>query len=265
MAKRRMFTLDIVDSDAFLTLPLSAQALYFHLGMRADDDGFVGKPITIMKTIGANNGDIEILINKKFLLYFQNEGVIVVKHWWMHNQKRKDRYNETTYKEIAETLYLNENKAYTLVNTKNKYLKLENNTWQENGNQMAPQDKLNKDKLSKDNISKGNNNDITRYKHSEECKKLYEKLLSIGYVDEFDLEEDDYLAYFDNRIEDYGIKDVKIKLDYFINQVSHPFNNNGELIYKLNEEAENISNRFLYLKMAMDNGFRKIERMKEND
>lgn len=143
MAKRRMFTLDIVDSDAFLTLPLSAQALYFHLGMRADDDGFVGKPITIMKSIGANSVDMELLIQKKFVLYFDEQGVIVVKHWWMHNQKRKDRYTETTYKKLANSLYLNDNGAYTFDKTNSKYI-----AWQPDGNQVATQDKLNKDKLS---------------------------------------------------------------------------------------------------------------------
>ena len=85
MANKRMFNIKIVDSDAFLDMPLSTQCLYFHLNMRADDDGFVGNPKRIQRLIGASDDDLKLLIVKKFILTFEN-GVIVIKHWRIHNK-----------------------------------------------------------------------------------------------------------------------------------------------------------------------------------
>ena len=112
MAERRMFALKIVDSDAFLDLPLSAQALYFHLGMHADDDGFLNNANRITRTIGASANDLEILLEKRFLLSFPS-GVIVVKHWKMHNQIKGDRYKRTQYQEEFQKLRIKSNKSYT--------------------------------------------------------------------------------------------------------------------------------------------------------
>lgn len=119
MAERRMFAKSIVDSDAFLDMPLSTQCLYFHLNERADDDGFVGNAQRIVKLIGANTDDLTLLIAKKFLLSFET-GVVVVKHWLIHNYIRKDRYNETNYKDEKNLLYLNENNSYTFKDTGKK-------------------------------------------------------------------------------------------------------------------------------------------------
>ena len=113
MAKKRMFTIDIVDSDAFLEMPPSAQALYFHMNMRADDDGFVGNPKKIMRTVGAAEDDLKLLIAKKFLIIFEN-GVIVIKHWRMHNTLSAYRYHETNYVSEKDMLRLKRNGAYTL-------------------------------------------------------------------------------------------------------------------------------------------------------
>lgn len=112
MANKRMFNLSIVDSDAFLDLPLSTQALYFHLNMRADDDGFIGNPKKISRTIGASEDDLKLLVLKRFVLVFEN-GVIVIKHWRMHNTIRKDRYQQTNYIEDLKHLYIKENGSYT--------------------------------------------------------------------------------------------------------------------------------------------------------
>lgn len=112
MANKRMFSLSITDSDAFLSLPLTAQALYFHLGMRADDRGYVDKPVAILKMVSATNGDMENLISKKFVLFRAN-GLVLIKHWNLNNTLRKDRLKETTYKEDLTTLYLDENNSYT--------------------------------------------------------------------------------------------------------------------------------------------------------
>jgi hypothetical protein len=113
MAERRMFAKTIIDSDAFLEMPQSTQNLYFHLSMRADDDGFVNNPKSIMKQIGSQDDDIKVLIGKKFILAFES-GVIVIKHWKLHNYIAKDRYKETKYKEEMAMLSLDENNSYTL-------------------------------------------------------------------------------------------------------------------------------------------------------
>jgi hypothetical protein len=147
MAERRMFTMKIVDSDAFLDMPLSTHALYFHLSMRADDDGFVNNPRKIQRMIGASDDDLRLLLAKRFILGFEN-GVVVIKHWRMHNLLRKDRYNPTQYIEEKSTLEIKEDGAYTEKEDGN----LLATTWQPNGNHLATQDRLGKDRIVKDSI-----------------------------------------------------------------------------------------------------------------
>ena len=113
MAERRMFAKTIIDSDAFLEMPLSTQALYFHLSMRADDDGFVNNPKKVQRVIGATDDDLKILIAKSFVLVFES-GVIVIKHWRINNYIRNDRYKGTVYTEEKELLSVKENGSYTL-------------------------------------------------------------------------------------------------------------------------------------------------------
>ena len=111
MAERRMFAKTIIDSDAFLEMPISARLLYYDLSMRADDDGFNNSPIKVMRSIGATRDDLNILIARKFIIPFDN-GVVVIKHWRIHNYIRKDTYNETPYKEQKAMLEFDENNAY---------------------------------------------------------------------------------------------------------------------------------------------------------
>lgn len=113
MAQKRMFSKTIIDSDAFLDMPHSTQLLYFHLNMRADDDGFINNCKNIMRMVGCKEDDLKILITKKFVLPFES-GVIVIKHWRIHNYIQNDRYTETKYKEEKAMLSLDENKAYTI-------------------------------------------------------------------------------------------------------------------------------------------------------
>ena len=155
MAERRMFTQKIVDSDAFLDMPLSSQALYFHLNMRADDDGFVNNPKKIQRMIGASEDDLKLLVAKRFVLGFET-GVIVIKHWRMHNLLRKDRYNPTQYQEEMALLDLKDNGSYTEKALEIPLLEAPNpngnqmaTTWQPNGNQMATQDRIGKDSIGK--------------------------------------------------------------------------------------------------------------------
>ena len=113
MAQKRMFTMKIVDSDAFLEMQLSTQCLYFHLNMRADDDGFIGNTKRIMKITGASEDDLRLLIAKRFVLTFE-DGVIVIKHWRMHNTLSRDRYAETSYTDEKKMLLLKDNGSYSL-------------------------------------------------------------------------------------------------------------------------------------------------------
>ena len=138
MANKRMFSLQIVDSDAFLDMPQSAQLFYYHLCMRADDEGFVGNPKKIMRIVGIQEDDFKILLAKRFIILFKS-GVVVIKHWLIHNTIRMDRFAPTTYYTEKNLLIIKENKAYTELATSGVPI----------GNQLVPQVKLSKVKLSK--------------------------------------------------------------------------------------------------------------------
>ena len=140
MAERRMFAKSIIDSDAFIEMPMSARLLYYDLSMRRDDDGFVNSPRKIMRMIGASNDDINILIARKFVIAFEN-GVVVIKHWRIHNYIRNDRYKETNYKEQKALLEYDENKAYRLMDTNGI----------PNVSKLDTQVRLGKDRLGKGN------------------------------------------------------------------------------------------------------------------
>lgn len=113
MAERRMFAKALIDSDLFLDLPLSAQSLYFHLSLRADDDGFVGNPRKIQRMVGSNDDDMKLLVLKQFILVFES-GVIVIRHWRLHNYIRNDRYKETIYTEEKAQISVGKDNLYTV-------------------------------------------------------------------------------------------------------------------------------------------------------
>lgn len=113
MAQKRMFRLDVLETDAFMEMPLTTQALYFWLGLKADDDGFVGNPNMVTRNVGASSDDLKLLIAKGFLIQFA-DGVVVVKHWRMHNTLSANRYKETKYMEDKSILKIKDNKAYSL-------------------------------------------------------------------------------------------------------------------------------------------------------
>ena len=112
MAERRMFAKTIVDSDMFIDMPMSARLLYYDLAMRADDDGFVNSPKKIMKFVGASVDDMNVLIAKQFIIPFES-GVVVIKHWKIHNYIQKDRYKATSYQAEKESLTLKNGMYYT--------------------------------------------------------------------------------------------------------------------------------------------------------
>ena len=157
MAERRMFAKTIIDSDSFLDMPVSARLLYYDLGMRADDDGFVNSPKKIMKMIGATQDDLSILILKKFIIPFES-GVVVIKHWKIHNYIRKDTYNETTYKDEKGILKLDENKAYTIDEEQQRLLLVD---------EPSTQVRLGKVSIGKDSID-----NITTTTNTEESQFL---------------------------------------------------------------------------------------------
>ncbi|AFA49846.1 hypothetical protein [Acetobacterium woodii] len=126
MAERRMFAKTIIDSDAFLDMPLSAQALYFHLCMRADDEGFINSPKKIQRIIGCKDDDFKLLLAKSYVIVFET-GVIVIKHWKMHNYIRKDRLTTTVYQEERALLEEKPNGAYTVDQRGNCDTKPKNN------------------------------------------------------------------------------------------------------------------------------------------
>lgn len=192
MAERRMFAKTIIDSDAFLDMPLSTQCLYFHLNMRADDDGFINNPKKIQRMIGASDDDLKVLMSKNFIIPFEN-GIVVIKHWKIHNYIRNDRYKETVYQEEKSMLIEKENKAYSLGIP--------------NGNQMETQVRLGKVSIGKDSIdnipaseetspadtAKANKHKYGEYKNvllkDEELQTLKEEYRNweelITYLDEY--------------------------------------------------------------------------------
>lgn len=135
MANRRMFSKKITETDLFLDMPMSAQCLYFHLNMSADDDGFIGNAKTIKRMIGASEDDLKLLFAKEFLIPFEN-GVVVIKDWKIHNYIRKDTYNRTMYTEEKKQLEEDDNGSYTF---RGRLVDV-----------SSPQDRLGKDRLGKD-------------------------------------------------------------------------------------------------------------------
>lgn len=161
MAQRRMFSLKIVSSDAFLDMPSSSRELYFQLGMYADDDGFVN-PKKVIRMIGASDDDLKILIGKRFVLQFQN-GVVVIKHWLINNLVRKDFYQETVYVEEKKLINTKENKAYT--------------ECQQIVNNLAPQVRLGKVRLENTSVAKATVRKSNYNKLQDLDKKLSVKLV----------------------------------------------------------------------------------------
>ena len=148
MAERRMFAKTIVDSDMFIDMPMSARLLYYDLAMRADDDGFVNSPKKIMRFVGASMDDMNVLIAKQFIIPFES-GVVVIKHWRIHNYIRKDTYKETPYKDEKALLYLDKNNGYRLEN------ECPSTNRQRTVNEPSTQVRLGKVRLGKDRIELG--------------------------------------------------------------------------------------------------------------
>ena len=161
MAERRMFTKKVTDDDNFMSLSSSAQALYLHLSMSADDDGFSNQVGLSMFKAHASVQDLEALLEKRYIYQFEN-GVIVIKHWRMANALRKDRYKPTQFQEELHQLRIKENDVYTMST---------------DGCQMVanglPQDRLGKDRLDKDRLGESDGESETPKRTPKESKSVY--------------------------------------------------------------------------------------------
>ena len=103
MAERRMFSKTVINSARFLTMPPSSRLLYYDLGMAADDDGVV-EAFTVIRTTGAVEDDLRVLVSKGFVLLLNDELVAYITDWSKNNQIRKDRYQPSIYKKLLVKL-----------------------------------------------------------------------------------------------------------------------------------------------------------------
>jgi len=152
MADKRMFTRKVTDDDNFMSLSSSAQALYLHLSMSADDDGFCNQVSLSMFKAHASVQDLEALLAKRYVYQFEN-GVIVIKHWRMANALRKDRYTQTSFREELAKLRIKENGVYTLAETDEGEMVA---AWLPDGCQVVATDKdsIEKDRVEKNRVEK---------------------------------------------------------------------------------------------------------------
>lgn len=227
MAERRMFAKTIIDSDAFLDMPQSSQLLYFHLSMRADDDGFLNNPKSIMRNVGCKDDDINLLILKKFLIPFAS-GVVVIKHWKIHNYIRNDRYKETKYKEEKNTLCLDENNAYTQSN---------NMLGIPNDNRMDTQDRLGEVRLGKvkDKESKSSSFDSLLSEISDdELRNLYYEFIDMRKKIKSPITSERALKMLINKVNELEPKDISRQKKMLENAIV----NNWKSVYPLKDEPK---------------------------
>lgn len=199
MAERRMFAKTIIDSDAFLDMPISTQCLYFHLAMRADDEGFINKPKSILRTVGTSEDDLKLLIAKRFIIPFES-GIVVIKHWKIHNYIQKDRFKATKYTDEKELISVNENGVY----------KPKNEDCIQSVSNMDTQVRLGKVRLGKDNKDIVDVIDYLNLQTGKKFKSTTPKtktLIMARLKEGFTL--DDFKSVIDNKCREWQ-KDVKM-------------------------------------------------------
>ena len=151
MAERRMMSKSVIETDAFMDMPFSTQALYFHLLLRADDDGFIKSPKAIMRFINARDDDMKLLIAKQYVLAFDS-GVIVIKHWKIHNYIRSDRYKRTDCIEAQQVKLTGDNEYTVCQNGVSVGIPSGSQEVYQVVDEMDTQVRLGKDRLGKDSI-----------------------------------------------------------------------------------------------------------------
>lgn len=213
MAEKRMFAKSIVNSDVFISMPLSAQALYVHLSMAADDDGFINNHKRIQILVGASDDDMQELIDKRYILVFDS-GVAVIKHWKINNTIRKDRYVETLYLEEKEQIKVKKNGSYT---EKNKVGKPNVNhigipdvnhigkpNVNQNGNQMSTEYSIDQSSIDQNSIV----DDINIYNNIYNS----EDKIVLGTHNNIFLSEEEYL-----KLKELFPTSFKSKIEYLSN------------------------------------------------
>lgn len=209
MANRRMFSKDITESDAFRDMPLSTQALYFHLGMNADDDGVVNNPKSLLRCIGASDDDLKILLAKRFVIAIEEAGLIVIKHWKINNYIQKDRYSPSKYVKELKLLGLDENNAYLVLDTdciQDGYT----------GKKRIEKKRIDKVSLVKSSEAIEETKDSKGTRGSNVSKYFFIVLVNNHYATFKDSDKERYCLYFDELL-NKGIaqKDLENALNVF--------------------------------------------------
>lgn len=280
MGKRRMFSKDIVRSDAFLELPISSQALYFQLGMDTDDRGYISNAKSLIRMLGANQGDLEPLVAKGFVLV-RGDSLLLQKHFRLNNYIQADRFKETTYLEDLKTLFIEENGAYTIDETKaakKAYIK-GNVACIQNVSNVDTQVKISevnksKDNISEDNLGKENGTkiDINRYKQLSLRDALAYQLVECEYITESELLLNQYSELIGTWLSNRDMVDVKVKINYFIEQITHLIpcgkdKENRPIFKRRCDQQEinyQIANKYLYFKESVEKNFRKFDSNENN-
>ena len=196
MAQRRMFSKKITDTDKFLEMPLSTQALYFHLNMGADDDGFVDRPKTIQRIVGASDDDLKLLLAKNFIIS-SDTGIVVIKDWRIHNYIRKDTYQPTIYQ--AEKLALESQMAQLPKPSTSRPRKVDA------GKDRIGKDRIGKDRIGKDREDKDNISDPPDVNILKLFQDEFQRMLS-----GFEIEEINHLIAENNQ--DLVIEALKLAI-----------------------------------------------------
>jgi len=244
MADRRMFSKTIIDSDDFLDMPLSTQSLYFHLAMRADDEGFINNPKKICRMIGSSQDELKLLIGKRFLLSFES-GVVVIKHWLIHNMIRKDRMKETLYHEEKSRLGLKDNKVYTEIRESVDIPMVAER--QPTDNQLSAQVSIGKDRLEEVSIDK-----VKQKKPTQ--KQVFSNIIS-NYTNNIELVESlenfiDMRKSIKAKLTENALKLLLTKLnkitnddDYKIEMLNNAIMNSWKSVYEIKDRKSNNVNQ----------------------
>lgn len=262
MGKRRMFSKDIVRSDAFLDLPISSQALYFQLGMDTDDRGYISNAKSLVRMLGANQGDLEPLINKGFILV-RGDSLLLQKHFRINNYIQRDRFKETTYINDLKQLFIEENGAYTTDKNKGVLMnctKKDTECIQEciqNGDNLYTKcvPKISKEKISKEKkIDKLDELDENKTANADFVQNDFiKRLINGNYIQQNDLELEKYKELYELLRVHYSDKDISIVLSYVLswcketkidNKFGYLEKSMLENLYKLQKSGEDIFKKY---------------------
>ena len=255
-----MFSLKVVDTDAFCEMPASAQNLYFHIGMRADDEGFYAGVKGLMAKIHASQDDLSVLIARAYLLD-RGDGVYVVKHWKMNNYLQLDRIKETEYEEKRVGLFIKKDGSYTLDPNKadNRMSTTKGSKPKCIQNVSIDKNSIEENRVVESSIEENRKEDKTRY-NKIEAKSLCQALVSCGFILEDELEDPQWGELLDGYVHNHGFLDTKIKLIYVLDTVcDHKMvlDEQGRYMHKKAYDpiSHPIENKYAYLKSSMDKAF----------